>query len=71
MSLYTEDFFRSRVGSMTASAADISLRAASKAATGEFDIFLSHSFRDAQVILGIREWLNLKTVQLRLHGCSL
>ncbi len=65
MSLYTEDFFRSRVGSMTASAADISLRAASKAATGEFDIFLSHSFRDAQVILGIREWL--KSQNLRVY----
>lgn len=57
MTLYTEDFFRNRVGSMTASAAETSLRTASKAATGDFDIFLSHSSRDAQLILGIRDWL--------------
>ncbi len=57
MSLYTEDEFRRRVGSVTASAAEGSLRTASKSAAGEFDIFLSHSVRDARVILGILDWL--------------
>jgi hypothetical protein len=65
MSLYTEDDFRSRAGSVTASAAADSLRIASKSATGEFDIFLSHSFRDARVILGIRDWL--KSQNLRVY----
>lgn len=64
MTLYTEEFFRSRVGSMTASAAETSLRTASKAATGEFDIFLSHSSRDAQVIYGLREWLTAQGLRV-------
>ncbi|MDO3136732.1 TIR domain-containing protein [Mycobacteroides abscessus] len=29
-----------------------------------FDIFLSHSFRDARVILGIREWLTSQNLQV-------
>ncbi|MHA7661866.1 TIR domain-containing protein [Mycolicibacterium sp. HS_4_1] len=57
MSLYTEEFFRNRVSGFTASAAETSLRTAAKSATGEFDIFLSHSVRDARVILGVRDWL--------------
>lgn len=64
MSLYTEDFFRNRVGGITASAAETSLRTASKSATGMFDIFLSHSFHDARVILGIREWLTSQNLQV-------
>jgi hypothetical protein len=57
MTLYTESYFRDRAGSVTAGAAANSLRTASKSATGNFDIFLSHSVRDARVILGVRDWL--------------
>lgn len=64
MSLYTEDDFRSRVRSVTASAAADSLRTASKSAAGEFDIFLSHSVRDARVILGIRDWLTSQNLRV-------
>ncbi|CAN5613276.1 hypothetical protein BH09ACT8_BH09ACT8_19620 [soil metagenome] len=64
MTLYTEEFFRNRVGSMTASAAETRLRTASKAASGEFDIFLSHSSRDAQVIYGVREWLTAQGLRV-------
>ena len=65
MSLYTEEFFRNRVSGFTASAAETSLRTASKSAAGEFDIFLSHSVRDARVILGVRDWRR-ETATLRL-----
>lgn len=64
MSLYTEDDFRSMAGSVTASAAADSLRTASKSATGEFDIFLSHSVHDARVILGIRDWLTSRNLRV-------
>jgi hypothetical protein len=64
VTLYTEDFFRNRASSVTASAADMSLRTASKAASGEFDIFLSHSFRDAKVIYGIRDWLTAQSLRV-------
>lgn len=57
MSFYTEDYFRSRAGGLTASASADSLRTSSKSMVGRFDIFLSHSIRDARVILGIRNWL--------------
>lgn len=64
MSLYTEDYFRDRAGSVTASAAADSLRTASKSATGNFDIFLSHSVRDARVILGVRDWLTSQNLRV-------
>ncbi|BBZ49100.1 toll/interleukin-1 receptor domain-containing protein [Mycobacterium heidelbergense] len=57
MTYYSEEFFRRRAGSLTASAAASQLRTASKSATGSFDVFLSHSIRDARVILGVRDWL--------------
>ena len=41
------------------SAARDSLRRAAKAATGPYDIFLSHSVLDARIILGVRNWLVL------------
>lgn len=49
---------------MTASAAAGSLRTASKSATGAFDIFLSHSVRDARVILGVRDWLTSQDLRV-------
>lgn len=57
VNLYREEDFRGRSGSLTASAAADSLRIASKTVTGEFDIFLSHSVRDARIVVGIRDWL--------------
>ena len=64
MTLYTEDYFRNRVGGLTASAAANTLRTASKSATGSFDIFLSHSVRDARVILGVRDWLTSQNLSV-------
>jgi hypothetical protein len=64
MSLYTEDDFRSMAGSVTASAAADALRTASKSVAGEFDIFLSHSVRDARVILGVRDWLTSQNLRV-------
>ncbi|KQY06215.1 hypothetical protein ASD37_18080 [Mycobacterium sp. Root135] len=63
MSLYNEEDFRRRV-SLTASAAEFSLRTGAKAAAGTFDIFLSHSVRDARVILGLRDWLTSKNLSV-------
>ncbi len=64
MTLYTEEYFRNRVGGLTASAAANSLRTASKSATGSFDIFVSHSIRDARVIFGIRDWLTSQSLSV-------
>lgn len=51
---YTADELRDRSGGLTASAAEDQLRRITKSAAGSFDMFLSHSFRDAQVIMGLR-----------------
>lgn len=50
---------RARAGSITASAsaADAMLRKASVESVQQYDIFLSHSFKDALAILGLRELL--------------
>jgi hypothetical protein len=42
---------------LTASAAGLELSKATKAATGTFDVFLSHSVRDAQLVLGLKKLL--------------
>ncbi|WP_197027764.1 toll/interleukin-1 receptor domain-containing protein [Rhodococcus sp. UNC23MFCrub1.1] len=60
MTIYDESFFTKRAGAVTASAAATSLGLQTKAAVGTFDVFLSHSVRDARVILGVREWLQSK-----------
>jgi hypothetical protein len=62
---FTEQDLRERAGGLTASAARESLRRSAKSAAGTFDVFLSHSVRDAVVILGLR---NLLTEQgLRVY----
>lgn len=64
MTLYTESFFVSQSGGVTASAATAKLGRSIKAATGPFDVFLSHSMLDSRVILGVREWLISKELSV-------
>jgi hypothetical protein len=60
---YTASEVRQRVGGLTASAAESELSRISKSATGTFDIFLSHSVRDADLILGLKR-------MLEAEGCT-
>lgn len=57
MAYLTEGELRRYAGGLTASAARESLRRAAKSAVGPFDVFLSHSVRDADVIFGLHELL--------------
>ena len=57
MTYYTASELRQRAGGLTASAAQSELSRLSKAAVGNFDVFLSHSFRDAVLILGLKRVL--------------
>jgi hypothetical protein len=57
MTYFTAQDLRSQAGGMTASAASESLSRSAKTATGRFDVFLSHSVRDARVIYGVRNLL--------------
>lgn len=62
---YTMQELQAKSNVMTEFAAKERLSQSTKSALGTFDIFLSHSFRDAQTILGIR---NLLTAQgLRVY----
>lgn len=54
---YTENDLRQRAGSLTASAARESLSHSTKSIDGPFDVFLSHSVRDAVVVVGLRNLL--------------
>jgi hypothetical protein len=56
MTYYTASELRQRAGGLTASAAQSELSRLAKAA-GSFDVFLSHSFRDAVLILGLKRVL--------------
>jgi hypothetical protein len=51
---YTVEELRDKSGGLTASAAQEQLRQITKSAHRSFDVFLSHSFRDAQAIIGLR-----------------
>ncbi|MDE3721377.1 toll/interleukin-1 receptor domain-containing protein [Nocardiopsis sp. N85] len=55
---YTMRELRARAGGLTAEGARERLRESAKSAVGPFDVFLSHSFQDAQVILGLRGLLS-------------
>lgn len=57
MTYYTATDLRQLAGGLTASAATSELSRLSKAAFGTFDVFLSHSFRDAVLILGLKRVL--------------
>lgn len=57
MTYYTATELRDRAGGLTASAAQWELSRISKAAVGTFDVFLSHSIRDAVLILGLKRVL--------------
>lgn len=57
MTYYTASELRQRAGGLTASAAQSKLSRLSKAAVGNFDVFLSHSLRDAVLILGLKRVL--------------
>jgi hypothetical protein len=57
MTYYTASELRQRAGGLTASAAQSDLSRLSKAAVSSFDVFLSHSFRDAVLILGLKRVL--------------
>ena len=54
-SYYTAEELRTRSGGLTASAAQEQLRKFTKSVDGSFDMFLSHSFQDAQAIVGLRK----------------
>lgn len=55
---YTMQELQARAGALTAAAAREQLRLSTKSAAGPFDVFLSHSLRDAQAILGLRNLLS-------------
>jgi len=57
MTYYSASELRQRVGGLTASAAQLELSRTAKAAGGNFDVFLSHSFHDAVLILGLKRML--------------
>ncbi|KQY61831.1 TIR domain-containing protein [Nocardioides sp. Root140] len=57
MTYYTATELRQQAGSLTASAAQSELSRLSKSATGNYDVFLSHSFSDALLILGLKRTL--------------
>lgn len=57
MTYFSATELRQRAGSLTASAAESELSRISKSAFGTFDVFLSHSFRDAMIILGLKRTL--------------
>jgi len=57
MTYYTASELRQRAGGLSAGAAQVELSRLSKAAAGDFDVFLSHSFRDAVLILGLKRVL--------------
>lgn len=57
MTYYTASELRQRAGGLSAGAAHLELSRLSKAAAGDFDVFLSHSFRDAVLILGLKHLL--------------
>lgn len=54
---YSTEELQRNSGGLTASAAEGWLKHSNKPETGTYDVFLSHSFRDALVILGIRNLL--------------
>lgn len=54
MTYYTAAELRGFSGGLTASASTLVLKAAARSASGPFDIFLSHSFLDADVIIGLK-----------------
>lgn len=53
-SYYTTEELRAKSGGLTASAAQEQLRNFTKSSDRSFDLFLSHSFQDAQAIIGLR-----------------
>lgn len=64
MTYYTESELRRSAG-LTASAARMQLKEASRTASGTFDVFLSHSVLNADVILGLKNVL--ETQGLRVY----
>jgi hypothetical protein len=54
---YTASDLRQRAGSITASAARSELSHMAKSAVGAYDVFLSHSVRDAVLVLGLKKEL--------------
>lgn len=52
-SYYTMPELRAKSGGLTAAAAQQRLRSYTRYASGTYDVFLSHSFHDAQAILGL------------------
>lgn len=57
MTYYRAEDLRSYAGGVTASAAQFELSRIAKSASGNFDVFLSHSIRDAALVLGLKKLL--------------
>ncbi len=57
MAHYTASELRRRAGGLTASAAGSELSHMAKSASGTYDVFLSHSVRDAVLVLGLKNEL--------------
>jgi hypothetical protein len=57
MAYYTATDLRQRAGGITASAARSELSHMAKSAAGAYDVFLSHSVRDAVLVLGLKKEL--------------
>lgn len=65
MTYYTAADLRQRAGGITASAARSELSHMAKSASGTYDVFLSHSVRDAILVLGLKN--ELETEQLTVY----
>lgn len=57
MTLFTATDLRQRAGGVTASAAQVELKHAAGTSRSSFDVFLSHSVRDATLVYGLMQWL--------------
>jgi len=57
MTYFTASELRQQAGGLTASAAQTELSRFSKSAVRDFDVFLSHSIRDAVLIWGLKKML--------------
>lgn len=64
MSYYTERELRQRSGGLGASRAEFQIKEAARGAYGTYDIFLSHSFVDADVILGLKKLLESQGLRI-------
>lgn len=64
MSYYAERELRLHSGGLTASRAEFQIKEEARSAHGTYDVFLSHSFLDADVILGLKNVLEAQRLRV-------